>query len=50
MKGDKCVKCGAVEHVFKGEILDEMIDGAPYINGLVCHKCDDKERASHAVL
>lgn len=49
MKGDKCVVCGRVEKQLKGDVVDEVVDGGPYIKGLVCHPCDDAERAKHAV-
>lgn len=47
MQGDKCVVCGSVEKKGKDGPENEMIDGAPYIKGLVCHGCDGQKRTKH---
>jgi hypothetical protein len=48
----KCAVCGKSEVLTypdrSGIPTRELIDGAPYVKGLVCHPCDDAERAKHA--
>ena len=50
---NKCMVCGQPEELPvypQSKAKRELIDGAPYVKGLICHDCDDRERAKHAVL